>query len=109
MTRPAVSVTSHCRAASKTLASPEIVSGLFTCEFASGIFTMIDPRDDTSGVGAGVGVGVGDGDGVGVVGAGVGVRVGVGLFTTIVRSVSHALVNASATASATASLTSVAP
>src|SRR5438132_12836951 len=84
-TRPAVSVTCHTSAASKTLASPLMVSGLRTCVFASGSLTRIPPRADSSGVGTGVGVGVGLGVGLGLaVGVGVAVRtgVGVGVVTT---------------------------
>src|SRR2546430_16187455 len=85
-TRPAVSVTCHTRAASKTLASPLIVNGLRTFVFASGSLTRIPPRAERSGVGTGVGVG--DGVGVGLaLAVAVGVAVGrtgggVGVVTT---------------------------
>src|SRR5688572_31255801 len=65
-TRPAVSVTCQMSAASNTRASPLIVSGLRTREFASGSFTRIPPRAESSGVGEGVGVGVGLGVGLAV-------------------------------------------
>src|SRR5437016_4813039 len=84
-TRPAVSVTCQMSAASNTLASPLMASGLRTRVFASGSFTRIPPRAERSGVGTGVGVGVGLGVGLGLaVGAAV-VRtgVGVGVVTTI--------------------------
>src|SRR5204862_6256507 len=89
-TRPAVSVTCHTSAASNTLASPLIVSGLRTCVFASGSFTRIPPRAETSGVGTGLAVGVGLGVGVALaVAVGVADRtgVGVGVVTTIRLSV----------------------
>src|SRR6266566_2853511 len=85
-TRPAVSVTCQMSAASNTLASPLIVSGLRTCVLARGSFTRIPPRADRSGVGTGVGVGVGLGVGLGLaVNVGVADRtgVGVGVVTTI--------------------------
>src|SRR3989441_6723650 len=83
-TRPAVSVTCQMRFASKTLASPLIVSGLFTRECASGSRTTISPRAEISGVGAGVGVAVGLAVAVGGAVA-VDVRTGeaVGVVTTI--------------------------
>src|SRR2546425_7980435 len=65
-TRPAVSVTCQMSAASNTLASPLMVSGLRTREFASGSLTRIPPRAERSGVGTGVGVGVGLGVGLAV-------------------------------------------
>src|SRR5256886_15328571 len=68
-TRPAVSVTCHTRAASKTLASPLIVNGLRTFVFASGSLTRIPPRAERSGVGTGVGVGAGVGGGLALAGA----------------------------------------
>src|SRR5919204_682795 len=87
-TRPAVSVTCQMSAASNTVASPLIVSGLRAFVLASGSLTRIPPRADRSGVGTGVGVGVGlgvgvagDGDGEGV--AVVRTGVGVGVVTTI--------------------------
>jgi len=83
-------VTCHERFASKTLASPAIVSGLCTREFASGCLTTIEPREEMSGVGTGVGVGVGGGEAVATLGEADGLREGVGLFTTIVRSTSQA-------------------
>src|SRR5205809_6726262 len=86
-TRPAVSVTCQMSAASNTLASPLIVSGLRTRVLASGSFTRIPPRAERSGVGTGVGVGVGLGVGLGLaVGVGVAVvltTVGVGVVTTM--------------------------
>src|SRR6266850_5244198 len=86
-TRPAVSVTCQTSAASNTLASPAMVSGLRTRVFASGSFTRIPPRADSSGVGTGVGVGVGVGLGLELavaVGAVVlRAGVGVGVVTTI--------------------------
>src|SRR6267378_2945956 len=86
-TRPAVSVTCQTSAASNTLASPLMVSGLRTFEFASGSFTRIPPRAERSGVGTGVAVGEGVGVGLElavVVGVAV-VRtaVGVGVVTTM--------------------------
>src|SRR2546428_7799319 len=79
-TRPAVSVTCQMSAASKTLASPLMVSGLRTRAFASGSFTRIPPRAERSGVGTGVGVGVGLGVGLGLaVTVGVAERTGVGV------------------------------
>src|SRR4051812_34818911 len=63
-TRPAVSVTCQTRVASNTMASPLIVSGLWTRVFASGSFTRIPPRAERSGVGTGVDVGVGLGVGL---------------------------------------------
>src|SRR5882762_10877807 len=89
-TRPAVSVICQTSAASNTLASPLIVSGLRTCVFASGSFTRIPPRAERSGVGTGVGVGVGLGVGLWLaVAVGVAERagVGVGVVTTIRLSV----------------------
>src|SRR5256885_5187046 len=83
-TRPAVSVTCHTSAASNTLASPLMVSGLRTWLFASGSFTRMPPRAERSGVGTGVGVGVGLGVGLGLAVGGAVVRtgVGVGVVTT---------------------------
>src|SRR6267378_6047159 len=83
-TRPAVSVSCQMSAASNTLASPLMVSGLRTREFARGSFTRIPPRAERSGVGAGVGVGVGLGVGLGLAVGGAVVRtgVGVGVVTT---------------------------
>jgi len=73
-TRPALSVIRQLSAASKTLASPLIVTGERTREFASGRTTVMKPRADTSGVAlagaAVVGAGV---EGVGVAGLGDGV------------------------------------
>src|SRR2546426_10586844 len=97
-TRPAVSVTCQMSAASKTLASPLMVSGLRTRAFASGSFTRIPPRAERSGVGTGVGVGVGLGVGLGLaVGAAV-VRtgVGVGVVTTIRLSTHPAVISTAA-------------
>src|SRR5439155_3962185 len=92
-TRPAVSVTCQMSAASNTLASPLMVSGLRTRVFASGSFTRIPPRAERSGVGAGVGVGVGLGVGLAVavvVGVAV-VRTGVGVgVVTTTRLSTHA-------------------
>src|SRR5205823_4396248 len=85
-TRPAVSVTCQMSAASNTLASPLIVSGLRTWVLASGSFTRIPPRAERSGVGTGLDVGVGLGVGLGLaVDVGVADRtgVGVGVVTTI--------------------------
>src|SRR5438874_4158871 len=111
-TRPAVSVTCQTSAASKTLASPEIVSGLRTFVFASGSLTRIPPRAERSGVGTGVCVGVGLGVGLAlavVVGVAV-VRtgVGVGVVTTIRLSV-HAVASRTAASRSAAVLTSAAP
>src|SRR5437899_13092704 len=77
-TRPAVSVSCQISAASNTLASPLMVSGLRTREFARGSFTRIPPRAERSGVGAGVGGGVGLGVGLGLGLGGAVVRTGVG-------------------------------
>src|SRR5256885_9426420 len=76
-TRPAVSVTCQTSAASKTLASPAIVSGLRTFVFASGSLTRIPPRAERSGVGTGVCVGVG---------LGVGVALAVAVGVAVVRA-----------------------
>src|SRR5437762_5110985 len=111
-TRPAVSVTCQTSAASKTLASPEIVSGLCTFVFASGSLTRIPPRAETSGVGTGVGVGVGVGVGLALaVAVGVAVvraGVGVGVVTTI-RLSTHAVERSYVTNTSAAVLKPVAP
>src|SRR5919204_1895878 len=49
-TRPALSVMRHVSAASNTLASPLIVTGGRSREFASGRATVMKPRADVSGV-----------------------------------------------------------
>src|SRR5713101_3761309 len=110
-TRPAVSVTCQISAASKTLASPLMVSGLRTRVFASGSFTRIPPRAERSGVGTGVGVGVGLGVGLGLGVAGVAVvrtGVGVGVVTTM-RLSTHAVARRTPARSSPPILTNVAP
>src|SRR6267142_5467413 len=111
-TRPAVSVTCQTSAASNTLASPLIVSGLRTRVFASGSFTRIPPRAESSGVGTGVGVGVGLGVGLELevaVGAVVlRTGVGVGVVTTI-RLSAQAAENRTPASTSAAILTNVAP
>src|SRR5207245_5427031 len=109
-TRPAVSVTCQMSAASNTLASPLMVSGLRTRVFASGSLTRIPPRAERSGVGTGVGVGVGLGVGLWLAAVGVAVRtgVGVGVVTTIRLSV-HAAVSRTTARSDVPILTSVGP
>src|SRR5712692_9429473 len=109
--RPAVSVTAQISAASNTLASPAMVSGLRTCVFASGSFTRMPPRAERSGVGTGVGVGVGLGVGLGLaVGVGVAVRVGVGdgVVTTI-RLSTHPAARKAAARTSAPTLTLAAP
>src|SRR5919201_2516764 len=77
-TRPALSVMRHVSAASNTLASPLIVIGERSREFASGRATVMKPRADVSGVAFGVllgdatavverGVGLSDATGTGTV------------------------------------------
>src|SRR5260221_4376797 len=86
MTRPPWSVIRHCRAASKTLASPLMMTGDWSFAFVVGDETVMKPLAET--IGDAFGLGVGDAVGAGVTG-----------ISTRVEADTHA---ASATASATA-------